>query len=226
MLLTRSRARVLFGTMVLKLNDDRTALVSGQNGPMKISFKKCVMACGCRERTIQSLDIAGTRPAGIMTCGTAQKLMNVDGIEIGGDIVILGTGDVGQIIARQLMVSGKRVITMIEKENSPGGLKRNRENCIEAYHIPVMTNSEITRISGEGRIDGVYVRHNDTGAEEFIRCSALLTAIGMIPEKDLAEDCFGNNPLPEWLLITGNCDYVHDIVDSVTADALKLSEVL
>lgn len=226
MYLTGSRVKVMFGTMVLKLYENKSALVSGKNGPVLITFDKCVLAAGCRERTIQSLDVSGTRPAGIMTCGTAQKLMNIDGLEIGGDIVILGTGDVGQIVARQLIVSGKRVITMIEKENAPGGLKRNRENCIEAYHIPVMTNSEIIRISGEGRISGVHVRHNDTGEEEFIRCSALLTAIGMIPEKDLAEDCFGNNPLPDWLFITGNCDYVHDIVDSVTTEALKLTEVI
>ena len=226
MLLTKSRAKVMFGTMVLKLFDDRTALVSGQNGPAKISFKKCVMACGCRERTVQSLDVDGTRPAGIMTAGAAQKLMNADGLEVGDDIVILGTGDVGQIMARQLIQSGKNVITMIEKEKEAGGLKRNREQCIEAYHIPVMLNTEITRISGSGRIDGVHVRHNDTGAEEFIRCSTLLTAIGMIPEKDLAEDCVGNNPLPDWLFTAGNCDYVHDIVDSVTADTLKLADKL
>lgn len=221
-----SRIKAMFGTMVLKIYEDKTVLVSGQNGPLKISFEKCVMATGCRERTIQSLDVSGTRPAGILTCGTAQKLMNIDGLEIGDNIIILGTGDVGQIVARQLIQSGKNVITMIEKESAPGGMKRNREQCIDAYHIPVMLNAEITRISGSGRIDGVYVRHNDTGSEEFIKCDTLLTAIGMIPENDLAEDCFRNNPLPDWLFITGNCDYVHDIVDSVTADALKLVDVL
>lgn len=259
-LLYQSKATVMCGTMVLKLNQDRTALLSNKTGLTEIHFKKCVLATGCRERTLQSLDICGTRPAGIMTCGTAQKLMNVDGLEAGDDIIILGTGDVGQIMARQLIRAGKNVITMIEKESSPGGLKRNQENCLKAYHVPVMLNTQITSISGSGRIDGVQVRHTDTGKEEFLKCSTLLTAIGMIPETELAKDLLQppeanprsltQNPetdprslpqtpeekpagcpsrtasLPDWLILTGNCDYVHDIVDSVTTDALNLANVL
>jgi len=225
-MLSESCAVVRCGTMAVKIFPDRTALLSGKDGLSEVSFRKCIMACGCRERTIYSLPVAGTRPSGIMTCGTAQKLMNIDGLDIGDDIIILGTGDVGQIMARQLVQSGRKVITMIEKNHIPGGLKRNRENCIKAFRIPVMTDSEITCISGAGRINGVYVKHTDTGKEAFLKCSVLLTAIGMIPERELAEECFKNTPLPEWLLFAGNCDHVHDIVDSVTSDALKLESVL
>lgn len=218
----RSSAEIMTDTMVLKLYEDKKALLSGPEGSAVISFDKCIMATGCRERTIYSQSVSGTRPSGIMTCGTAQKLMNVDGLDIGDDIIILGTGDVGQIMARQLVQTGKSVITMIEKEPRPGGLKRNQENCIRAYSIPVMLNSEITEIIGNNRIEAVNVRHNDTGAAEIINCSVLLTAIGMIPEKELATDLLKKDPPPEWLLFTGNCDYVHDIVDSVTSDAFKL----
>lgn len=225
-MLDQSRAKVLCNTMALKLNRDKTALLSGKDGVQVVRFHKCVLATGCRERTIQSLDICGSRPAGILTCGTAQKLMNVDGLEVGDNIIILGTGDVGQIMARQLIQSGKNLIAMIEKEAHPGGLARNRENCLKAFSVPVILNSEITRISGKARIDGVFVKHNDNGREEFLQCETLLTAIGMIPETELAGDCFQNDPLPEWLFMTGNCDYVHDIVDSVTADALRLQNVL
>lgn len=221
-MITSSGVQVLLSTMVLKLYDNRTALVSGSCGSRFISFDRCILASGCRERTLYSQNICGTRPAGIMTCGTAQKLINIDRLDIKDEIIILGTGDVGQIMARQLIQSGKHIIAMIEKESQPGGLKRNIENCIKAYDIPLMLNTVITEISGEGRINGVFVRHMDTDREEFISCNTLLTAIGMIPEKDLINDLVRSTPLPNWLTPVGNCDYVHDIVDSVTSDAYRL----
>ena len=221
-MLRKSPVRVLCDTMVMKLEPDRSALLSGMNGLKKVCFERCILASGCRERTLQSLDVAGTRPAGIMTCGTAQKLLNIDRLNVGDDILILGTGDVGQIVARDLTLAGRKVLAMIEKEDHPGGLKRNQKNCIEAFSIPVMLNTEITRICGPERISGVWVIHHDTGKEEYLPCSTLLTAIGMIPERELAEECFSHTPLPDWLTLTGNCDFVHDIVDSITAEALRL----
>lgn len=224
--LEHSSVRIRCSTMVLKLNKDKTALLAGKDGLTEVQFDKCVLATGCRERTIQSLEVCGTRPAGIMTCGTAQRLMNIDHLSVGDEIVILGTGDVGQIMARALIQAGKKVIAMIEKESSPGGLKRNQENCLKAYSVPVMLNSQITKISGSGRIDGVYVRHENAKKEEFLPCKTLLTAIGMIPERELTNACFENAPLPDWLFLTGNCDYVHEIADSVTADGLRLASLL
>ena len=221
-LINNSHVDIQLNCMVLKINPDRTALLAGPDGFTTISFDRCILATGCRERSIYSQAISGTRPSGIMTCGTAQKLINIDRLDIGDDIVILGTGDVGQIMARQLVQAGKNVIAMIEKEPVMGGLKRNQENCIRAYNIPVMLNSEITEIQGIGRISGVVVRHNDTGNSELISCSTLLTAIGMIPEKELAADLIKEGQLPEWLTCVGNCDYVHDIVDSVTQQALNI----
>jgi len=208
---------LMLSSTVIRIDPDRTALISRCDGLFKVRFDKCILASGCRERTVNSLLTGGTRPSGVMTCGTAQKLLNIDSLDIGDDIVILGTGDIGQIVAMQLIQLGHRVITMIEKEDRPGGLKRNRERCIEAYSIPVMLNSTVTAIAGGKRIEGVFVKHLDSGKEEFIRCGTLLTAVGLIPERDLLPD-----PLPGWAVAVGNCDYVHDIVDSVTIDGERL----
>ena len=147
----RTEIRVRCNTMVLRLYPNQTALLSGTDGIEKVAFDVCVLATGCRERTLYSQEISGTRPAGIMTAGTAQKLMNVDGLEIGDEIIIAGTGDVGQIMAGQLSLSGKRIIAMIEKEDHPGGLKRNQENYLKALHIPVILNSVITRVHGRNK---------------------------------------------------------------------------
>ena len=225
-MLEKSRAKVLNSTMVLKIFPDKTALLAGKDGLTKVCFETCIMATGCRERTIQSLPVGGTRPSGIMTCGTAQKLMNIDKLDIGDDIVILGTGDVGQIIARDLVRKGRKVLAMIEQNDAPGGLKRNQEQCLKAFSIPVMLKTQITGICGSGRIEGVIVRHLDTAAEEFLPCRTLLTAIGMIPEREAAGKLLDGTSLPDWLYLVGNCDYVHDIVDSVTSDAMKLEAIL
>ncbi len=214
--------RTLFSTSVIRINPDKTAWLSGKNGFSVISFDRCVFASGCRERTIYSLNVAGTRPAGIMTCGTAQKLIHIDGLYPGNDILILGTGDVGQIVARDLIRAGKRVIAMVEKESAPGGLKRNQARCIEEYSIPLILNSTITRIHGEKRIAGVTITDRVTGEETFLECGTLLTAVGMIPEMDLAAEIMTGGNLPSWAVKVGNCDFVHDIVDSVTADGLAL----
>lgn len=221
-MLERSFVKTLFQTIALKLFSDRSALLSGPEGIQKVSFDILILATGCRERTLYSQEISGTRPSGIMTCGTAQKLMNIDGLEIGDDIVILGTGDVGQIMARQLTLSGKRILCMIEKEAQPGGLKRNQEQCLKAYDIPVRLNTEILKVHGNKRIEGITIKNTLTGETSYLECKTLLTAIGMIPETDLITASFGSDDCPSWLVKVGNCDYVHDIVDSVTADALQL----
>ena len=218
----RTEIQVRCNTMVLRLYPNQTALLSGTDGIEKVAFDVCVLATGCRERTLYSQEISGPRPAGIMTAGTAQKLMNVDGLEIGDEIIIAGTGDVGQIMAGQLSLSGKRIIAMIEKEDHPGGLKRNQENYLKALHIPVILNSVITRVHGRKRIEGVEIRNLLTGELSSLKCSTLLTAIGMISETDLLKTSFGKEAIPDWLIKVGNCKYVHEIVDSVTADGLQL----
>lgn len=218
----RSPVQTAFSTSVLRVSKDKTALLSGKEGLTLVRFDRVIFASGCRERTIYSLNIAGTRPAGIMTCGNAQKWMNVYGTDVGDDIVILGSGDVGQIIARQLAQAGKSIVAMIEQKDRPGGLKKNRRECLYAYSIPLILHSTITCIHGEKRITGVTVTDLITGEESLIKCSTLLTAIGLIPEMDLARDITSEGRLPSWAVKVGNCDTIHDIVDSVTLDALKV----
>ena len=212
------------GTEVLELRLDRTALLSGRAGLRRVGFDRCILACGCRERTLDALNIAGTRPAGIFTAGTAQKLMNIGHYDVGSRVVILGSGDVGQIMARQLVQSGRRVEALVEKAASLGGLARNRRECVEAYHIPVLLRTTVEEVLGAGRVSGVILRDLETDRRWEQPCDALILAAGLIPDRALADRLTGGGPLPGWLKLCGNCDYVHDIVDSVTREALSLGE--
>lgn len=221
------------GTMVTRLTPDRHAFLSARGSYEEIEFERCILATGCRETTIQSLTVAGTRPEGIYTAGEAQRMLNIYGRDIGDDIVILGTGDIGQIMARHYLESGKNVITMIEQAGRAGGLERNRRNIIEKYNIPVMLRSTIIEIIGEGRISAVRVRNLDTDEEAILPCNTLVTAMGLIPERDILTYIGLDDPvhaekkqLPEWLSLCGNCDYVHDIVDSVSLHAEHLASAL
>lgn len=216
----RSGVRVRTGACVVKLGPDRTALLSDRRGLERVAFGRCVLAAGCRERTVHALPTAGTRPAGIFTAGQAQRMMNLDGLDVGNDIVILGSGDVGQIMARQFAQAGKRVIAMIEQRPALGGLPRNRRACVEAYHIPVRLCATVDEILGGGHIRGVMVRDLRTGRREALECGALVTALGLIPDRALA----GRGPAPDWLRFCGNCAYVHDMVERVVAEAASLGE--
>ena len=210
------------GTFALGIDPDRTALLSSREGLQRVSFHQCILATGCRERTVASLATAGSRPAGIFTAGTAQKLMNMGHYDIGNNIVILGSGDVGQIMARQLTLAGKRVVAVIEQKPRLGGLPRNRRECLEAFHIPVILRATADEILGEGRIRGVMVRDLPTGRRRELACDTLLTALGLIPDRELCRSLAGDGPLPSWLRLCGNCDYVHDVADSVIKEAASL----
>ncbi len=203
-------------TTVLELREDRTALLSSTGCLEEVSFRRCVLATGCRERAIGSLPVSGTRPAGIFSAGTAQKMVNLMGLDPGENIVILGSGDIGMIMARRFSILGKNVIAMVEKEATPGGLVRNVRNCIEAYSIPVLTRSTVVKIHGEGRVSGVTVRNLDSGVEQLISCDTLIVSVGLIPERELVS---GFSELPDWLSLCGNCESVHEIVDSVTTQS-------
>ena len=210
-------------TTVLELRADKTALLSSAGGLEEVSFRRCVLATGCRERAIGSLPVCGTRPSGIFTAGTAQKMVNLRGLDIGRRIVILGSGDIGMIMARRFSILGKKVIAMVEQQSAPGGLARNVKNCIEAYSIPVLTRSTVVRVHGSGRISGVTVRNLETGEEKYIECDTLIVSVGLIPERELIS---GFDELPDWLRLCGNCDYVHEIVDTVSMQAESVGRTL
>lgn len=204
---------------VVRLGKDQSALLSGRSWTSEVTFDRCILASGARERTMNGLLLSGSRPSGIFTAGQAQTLVNLGGYHIGRNIVILGSGDVGQIMARRLTINGCRVIAMIEKEARPGGLLKNREECLKAFHIPLILRSTITGIHGHGRISGVTVRHLDTGSTHRIDCDTLITSIGLIPDQDLADPVRAGGQLPGWLTTAGNCLRIYDRVDNLSMDA-------
>ena len=235
-----SSVEVLTDTMVMDIGADRTILVSGAGtGLKKIKAKSVVVATGCRERPIGTLPVIGSRPSGIFAAGAAQKMINLGGYDIGDRFVILGSGDVGLIVARELALRGKEVVAVIEKEAQCGGLARNRINCLEKHGIPLITNATVTAVHGMPRIGGVTVAET-AGRESFIECDTLITSIGLVPERELVDALRaraeqgaglrgqgsgdGETGDPEWLFLCGNADYVHPIVDGVTIESEKIGK--
>lgn len=222
------------GSRVLSLSaadSGGTALLSQHGSVCSISFKECVLATGCLERSVWSLGLAGTRPQGIYTAGEAQEMIELGGYDIGDRIFILGSGDIGQIMARRFRQLGKTVIGMAEIKDSLGGMKRNQEECIKAYDIQVMLRTTVTEIHGYPRLTGVTVHHFDTNEDEYIECETLISALGLVPDKSLADGleitgASGNRCYPEWLHFCGNADYVHDIADSASSQGEKLGFML
>ena len=202
-------------TSVLSVSEDRTALLSSPSGLRRIGFERMILCTGCLEKTIGMLPVSGTRPAGIFTAGQAQELMNLRRLDLGREIVILGSGDLGLIMARQFTLAGKHVIAVIEKEPRCGGMARNYHRCIEPYSIPLLCRTEITRVHGEARISAVTVHCLDSDRSEIIDCDTLVTALGLSPERTLISK-LGQ---PDWLRLCGNCNRVHDIVDSAAEEA-------
>ncbi len=217
-----SGADYLPRTRVLRIDPDRTALLASPDGLLRLSFRTCIMATGCREKPLASLPVAGPRPEGICTAGEAQELINLGHYDLGSRIFILGSGDIGQIMARRFCLLGKTVVGMAECRDQLGGMKRNQEECIAAYHIPVHLRSTVTAVHGFPHLQGVTLCHLDTGAEELIPCDTLITALGLIPDKSLADPLKTQDGYPDWLHFCGNADTVHSIVDGASAqgDAL------
>lgn len=192
---------VITGTMVLAAYSNKRAMLSG--GKM-VSFDQLILASGCREIPIGALSIAGTRPEGIYTAGQMQEMMNLYSVVPEGPAVILGSGDMGLIMAKQLAEHGIKV-TLVEKKPSCGGLTRNRR-CLEEYPIDLICNATITEVSGQKKLESVAL---SSGA--VIPCKALLIAVGMRPEREILVG-LGN---PEWLHLCGNCKTVHPVVEAV-----------
>jgi thioredoxin reductase len=218
-----SDVEVLTDTTVVSLSKEGSLLLSGSRcGLLEVRAKAVILASGCRERPIGALPVTGTRPSGIFTAGAAQKMINLGRYDIGCKVVVLGSGDVGLIVARRLAILGKEVAAVVEKEDHCGGLERNRVNCLDVYNIPLWTRRTVSRIHGEGRISGVTVLDLDSGTEQYLACDTLITSVGLIPERELSEEASENGFLPEWLFLCGNACYVHDLVDDVTAEAERI----
>lgn len=217
-----SPASYMPGCRVLSISDDRTALVSSRDGLSRISFTECILAAGCTEKPLWTLPVTGTRPEGIYSAGEAQELIELGGYDIGNRVFILGSGDIGQIMARRFTQLGKTVAGMAEKNDHLGGMKRNQDECIRAYEIPVILNSTVTEIHGYPLLTGVTLHHFDTGDDELVECDTLITALGLEPDRSLADELKTADGYPEWIHFCGNADYVHEIADSASAQGEKL----
>ncbi len=205
-------------TEVLSVSHDKTALLSRRGCVSRVRFERLILASGCREKTIGSLPVFGTRPAGIFTAGQAQETINLRHQDLGREVLILGSGDLGMIMARRFSLEGKHVIAVLEQAAHYGGMARNYHRCMEMYQIPLRCRMTVRKIHGQGRISGVTAVHLDSGEQEYIACDTLVTALGLIPERALVQ---GLEASP-WLSLAGNCCRVYDIVDSAASQAQRI----
>ena len=195
-------------TTVLSVSGSKTALLSGRDwGQREISFSQLILAAGCREIPMGALPIAGTRPRGIYTAGQMQELMNLHGFLPEGPVVILGSGDLGLIMAKQIARSGISV-TLVEKRERCGGMAKN-QRCLTEYPIRLICSDTVTRVHGQKQLHGCTT---EKGID--ISCKTLLIAAGLRPERELVSH-LGS---PAWLHICGNCNKVHPMVEAVVQE--------
>lgn len=188
-------------TTVLSVSQNKTAILSGGK---TIHFHQLVLATGCREIPIGALSIAGTRPRGIYTAGQMQEMMNLHGFLPEDPVVILGSGDLGLVMAKQLAES-ELAVTLVEKRDCSGGMAKN-QRCLKEYPITLICNTTITEVFGERHLKGCSLSDG-----RYLPCKTLLIAAGLRPERELISD-LGS---PDWLHLCGNCDHVHPMVEAV-----------
>jgi sarcosine oxidase subunit alpha len=227
-------------TMVLDISPENiVTAVNNFDGLLTIQAKVVVLAMGCRERPRGALSIAGCRASGIMTAGTAQKYVNIDGYMPGKTVVILGSGDIGLIMARRMTLEGAKVKAVCELMPYSGGLTRNIVQCLEDFGIPLRLSCTVIATHGKDRLEGVTVANVDEhlqpipGTEEYIPCDTLMLSVGLIPENELSKnagielDRVTNGPivdeyretLHKGVFACGNVLQVHDLVDFVTEES-------
>ena len=231
---------VFTDTMVLNISDDNVVTaVNNNEGLMQFKAIAVVLAMGCRERPRGALSIAGSRPAGIMTAGTAQKYVNIDGYMPGKKVVILGSGDIGLIMARRMTLEGAEVKVVCELMPYSGGLARNIEQCLNDFNIPLLLSHTVVKIHGKKRVEGVTIAKVDEKGKpiestmEFIECDTLLLSVGLIPENELTKSAGiyidritngasvtqGRETSVPGIFACGNVLHVHDLVDYVSEEA-------
>ena len=208
------RVELWYNTTVLNITADRTALLSGRDtGLRQLAFRRLILATGCRERAFGALGIGGTRPLGVYTAGQAQALLNRKGRLPEGPVVILGSGDLGLILAGQLSEAGCGIAALVEQKPHCGGMARNRR-CLEQHRIPLVCSATVSRVCGGAALEGVMIKHLDTGAERYLPCKSLLIAVGYEPERELVRGLEG----AEWLRLCGNCREIHAMIESVITE--------
>ena len=231
---------VLLNTMVLEISSDKVITATNSTeGIFQIQAKAIILAMGCRERPRGALNIAGTRPAGIYSAGMAQKLVNLKGYMPGREVVILGSGDIGLIMARRMTFEGAKVHAVCELMPYSGGLARNIEQCLNDFNIPLKLSHTVVEIHGKERLEGVTIAKVDENrrpidsTREYIPCDTLLLSVGLIPENELTMSAGielsritngatvdeNRQTEVEGIFACGNVLHVHDLVDFVSSEA-------
>ncbi len=231
--------KVYYETMVTDLSSDKVVTASNRDGILKIKAKAVILAMGCRERSRGALNISGKRPAGVYSAGTAQKLMNCEGYMVGRRAVILGSGDIGLIMARRMSLEGAKVEAVCELMPYSGGLTRNIVQCLEDFGIPLYLSTTVCEIHGDRRLEGVTIAQVDENrrvieeTKRYIPCDTLLLSVGLIPENELTRaagipiDPITNGAIVDehretevkGIFACGNVLQVHDLVDYVSDEA-------
>ncbi len=227
-------------TMVLDISKEKVVTAMNRSeGILEIQAKAVVLAMGCRERSRGALNIPGYRPAGVFSAGTAQRLVNMEGYLPGREVVILGSGDIGLIMARRMTLEGAKVKVVAELLPYSGGLKRNIVQCLDDFDIPLKLSHTVVDIKGKERVEGITLAQVDEnrrpipGTEEFYKCDTLLLSCGLIPENELSRELgvemspVTSGPLVnesletnvEGVFACGNVLHVHDLVDFVSQEA-------
>ncbi|MFC1577125.1 NAD(P)/FAD-dependent oxidoreductase [Candidatus Omnitrophota bacterium] len=232
-------------SFAVDLKEDKTLTYLKPGLLETVRPKALIMATGCREKTREMVHIAGARPAGIFPAGLAQKLINIEGLLPGSEVVIVGSGDIGLIMARRFVLEGASVKGVVEIRKGSRGLPRNFVQCIEDFDIPVYFSHKILKVCGKKRVEKVLVAECDEeyknvpGSEFEIGCDTLLVSVGLIPENELLEmagvrlDKGTNTPVSDGvnktsipgLFVCGNAFKVYDIVDDVTKDSVAAGKM-
>ena len=231
---------LLLDTMVLSISEEGGVICTNPvNGMVHVKAGAVILAMGCRERTRFNLRIPGTRPAGVYTAGTAQRLINRQNHMVGKRVVILGSGDIGMIMARRMTLEGAKVEAVVEIMSYLAGLTRNKVQCLDDFGIPLLLQHTVTRIVGEKRLEGVWIAQVDEkrvpipSTERFIECDTLLLSVGLLPENELTRAAgIRMNPVtngPEvnqymqtsrpGFFACGNVVHVNDLADNVSAES-------
>lgn len=230
---------VYYETMVTSVSPEKLVTAQNKNGILKIKAKAVILAMGCRERSRGALNISGTRPAGIYSAGTAQKLLNCEGFAVGKTAVILGSGDIGLIMARRMSLEGAKVEAVCEIMPYSGGLTRNIVQCLEDFNIPLYLSTTVAEIHGRDRVEGVTIAKVDENRQiiestkRYIPCDTLLLSVGLIPENELTIGAkIALDPVTSGAVVDehrmteidgifacGNVLQVHDLVDYVSDEA-------
>lgn len=229
----------MLNTMVIELTETKEIIALSSKGLVNIQAKAIILAMGCIERTSGAIAINGYRPSGVYTAGMAQRLMNMEGLMVGKEVVIYGSGDIGLIMARRMTLEGAKVKCVVEVAPQSSGLNRNIAQCLNDYDIPLYLSHNINNIHGKNRIEGVTISKVDDkwnpipNTEQYISCDTLLLSIGLIPENTLSTNAgvklYNKTNGPEiksnmetnieGIFACGNVLHVHDIVDFVTRES-------